>query len=356
MRRGTCIVTGGAGFIGCALSRPLTQLFERVIAVDCLHPQVHAVRDRPKGLAEGVDLCVRDVTRPETWRELLGAAVPDVVFHLAAETGTGQSLTEASRYAHTNLCGLAAMLDALAACRFVPERIVLTSSRAVYGNGAWRPEGGAPLYPGDRRREQLADGLWDFPGLAYVPARAEETVPAPVSVYGATKLAQEHVLLSWASAFGTKPIILRLQNVYGPGQSLSNSYTGIVALFCRLARKGQSIPLYEDGAMLRDFILVDDVAEALSRCLDLSGPGPHLYDVGTGRPTTIADLARRIAALYGAPAPHVCGRYRFGDVRHAACMIEKTEQALGWSPRHGLGDGLIRLKSWVDGVLGAEES
>ncbi len=352
----SCIVTGGAGFIGCAISADLMTRFDRVVAVDMMHPQVHKTQDRPAGLAEGVELMRLDITDATSWDQILATVQPAVVVHLAAETGTGQSLTEATRHAHTNVTGTAAMLDAFARHTVVPERILLCSSRAVYGEGGWRDQAdGKILYPGYRTREQLAKGAWDFEAMDAIPSSAAETRTVPTSVYGATKLTQEHILYSWAAAYGTTPIVLRLQNVYGPGQSLSNPYTGIVSLFCRLARTGASIPLYEDGRMLRDFVLIDDVAAAIVAALDSTHALPAPLDIGTGAASSIAEAAHLIAALYGAPAPHVCGLYRYGDVRHAACLIGPTLKTLNWRPRYTLESGLIRLKSWIDRQLALEE-
>jgi len=181
-----------------------------------------------------------------------------------------------------------------------------------------------------------------------LPSRADRTPAAPTSVYGATKLAQEHLLTAWAQAQGVATTVLRLQNVYGPGQSLTNSYTGIVSLFSQLARAGESIPLYEDGAITRDFVLIDDVADAIVAVLD-RGPagrtGP--YDVGTGVGTTIAALARAIADYHGAPEPHVTGRFRDGDVRHASSDISVTTAELAWAPRFDLTTGVARLQEWI---------
>jgi dTDP-L-rhamnose 4-epimerase len=352
----TCIITGGAGFIGCAISAGLSQRFDRIIAVDIMHPQVHKSPDRPAALHEKVELFRLDITDPASWDQILRDVHPTTVIHLAAETGTGQSITEATRHAHVNVTGTTVMLDALVRHDRIPEQILLTSSRAVYGDGAWEdPQTGAVSYPGYRSRAQLARGEWDFPGLRSMPCQASETVPYPTSVYGATKLAQEHVLRAWSSAFGSVPIITRLQNVYGPGQSLTNPYTGIVSLFCRLARAGNSIPLYEDGEMLRDFVLIDDVASGLLAALDRSVIGRYPYDIGTGKPSSIADIAARIAELYGAPAPHICGLYRFGDVRHAACRIEPTLSQLDWQPQFNVQRGLLLLKDWIELQFEREE-
>ena len=345
---GTVLVTGGAGFIGCAMSAALADRFGRVVALDSLHPQVHARPERPAALDPRVELHVGDVTDPDVWDALLPGVRPDVVVHLAAETGTGQSLTHASRHASVNVVGTARMLDALVAHDALPRRVVLASSRAVYGEGAWRLQDGTVVQPPQRTAASLAAGEWDVPGATPLPMRADRVPPAPVSVYGATKLAQEHVLTSWARALGVEPVVLRLQNVYGPGQSLSNPYTGIVSLFCRMARAGRSIPLYEDGEVRRDFVLVDDVARALVAATHVPGVGPEPVDVGSGEHQTIGRAAAVVAARYGAPAPHVTGQFREGDVRHAWADVERAATVLGWRAEHDLESGIDRLVRWIE--------
>jgi dTDP-L-rhamnose 4-epimerase len=351
-RTGTCVVTGGAGFVGCAISPGLRQRFERVIAVDVLHPQIHPERRRPDTLDANVELVIGDIADPAVWRALLQDVAPDIIVHLAAETGTGQSLTESTRHAYANVTGTATMLDALAHAGRIPNQFLFTGSRAVYGEGHWRPvKGGPATYPGQRTREQLAARIWDFPGLEVTPTAAATTEPHPVSVYGATKLAQEHILSAWASAFGVKVKTLRLQNVYGPGQALANSYTGIVTLFCQIARRGEAIPLYEDGQMLRDFILIDDVSDAILAALDHPGATGRTLDIGAGAATPMCELASIIARHYGAPPPFVCGKYRFGDVRHAVCDVTATAEVLNWSARHDLATGIQKLADWIETQL-----
>jgi dTDP-L-rhamnose 4-epimerase len=343
----TCLVTGGAGFIGCAISAQLAQTFGRVVAVDNLHPQIHPTRKRPEALDSAVELMQADVTEPDTWDRLLEEFQPRVVVHLAAETGTGQSLTEGSRHALVNVVGTTQMLDGFARHKALPRRIVLSSSRAVYGEGAWRDAEGVERYPGQRSDEMLAAAEWDFPGMASEPFVAGRTQTHPTSIYGATKLAQEHILASWTRSFGVALNVLRLQNVYGPGQSLSNPYTGIVSLFARMAKAGKSIPLYEDGAMRRDFVFITDVADAIVRCAVGEVDGV-LADIGTGASIAIAELAREIAEIYGAPVPHVTGQYRNGDVRHAACTNVSAQEWLRWSAKVPVRDGIRQLCAWID--------
>jgi dTDP-L-rhamnose 4-epimerase len=348
MADSTCVVTGGAGFIGCALSAGISQRFERVIVLDSLHPQIHATPVQPAALHPSVEFRHADVTEPSVWDDLLSTVRPQVIVHLAAETGTGQSLTESSRHAHANVVGTTTMMDALSRHDCKPDQIILSSSRAVYGEGAWLRADGTVFYPGQRDREQLTSGAWNFAGAEALRVSAATTEPRPISVYGATKLAQEHLLESWARAYGVKLGILRLQNVYGPGQSLINAYTGIVSLFVRLAKEAKSIPLYEDGLMRRDFIYIEDIVSAIQAAIDVRPSGTVRFDIGTGRIATIRQIAEIISQRYGAPKPHVSGAFRHGDVRHASCDNSDALRHLPWSPQWPLERGLNALCDWID--------
>ncbi|MCA4132255.1 NAD(P)-dependent oxidoreductase [Arthrobacter sp. M4] len=345
---GTVLVTGGAGFIGCAISPALAEAFDRVVVVDNLHPQIHSSGERPSELHEAAELIVADVAEADTWDKVLADVTPDVVIHLAAETGTGQSLEESTRHTHVNVVGTSQLLDGLNRHGKLPRRIVLSSSRAIYGEGAWQKADGTVFYPGQRTSETLDKSQWDFPDSTPVAMKASETFPAPVSVYGATKLAQENVLQAWAKAYGVETVILRLQNVYGPGQSLINPYTGIMSLFCRMAMGGKSIPLYEDGEVRRDFILIDDVASAIVAGATSPTVQGEPMDIGSGEFQTIGTAAKLIAAHYNAPEPHVTGQYRQGDVRHAWADVEAAQRVLGWTPRYNLAQGIERLATWID--------
>jgi dTDP-L-rhamnose 4-epimerase len=345
----TVLVTGGAGFIGTAMSGALVSTFGRVVAVDNLHPQIHETGERPSELHSGVELVRGDVTEAATWDGLLPDVRPDVVVHLAAETGTGQSLEESTRHAMTNVVGTSQMLDGFTRHGAMPRRIVLSSSRAVYGEGAWRRSGAEDLfYPGQRTSATLDLGQWDFEDAEPTAMHAASVFPAPVSVYGATKLAQENIVSTWSKAHGVEAAILRLQNVYGPGQSLINPYTGIMSLFCRMAKSGTSIPLYEDGDVRRDFILIDDVASALVAAATSERVSDTPIDIGSGEFQTIGTAARIIAAHYGAPEPHVTGQYRQGDVRHAWSDVGAAREVLGWTPQYTLEQGIARLAAWID--------
>lgn len=349
---GTVLVTGGAGFIGTTVSQLLADRAERWVAVDNLHPQVHAARERPQALAPAAELVVADVTESATWDSLLADIRPDTVVHLAAETGTGQSLHEATRHANVNVVGTTEMLDAFGRVGHVPTHFVFSGSRAVYGEGEWEREDGTVFRPGQRSHAQLEAQQWDFPGARSLPSAAARTWPAPTSVYGATKLAQEQILAAWTAAHESKLTILRFQNVYGPGQSLSNPYTGIVSLFSQMARRGESIPVYEDGLITRDFVYIDDVANAVAAVM-VAPPEAEssCFDVGSGVATTILGLAGILADHHGAPRPHVNGAYRDGDVRHASCDIGDTLEHLDWRPEWPVERGIAALQDWIEHTL-----
>lgn len=339
------LITGGAGFIGCELGAVLSRAGHEVLAFDNLHPQVHTEAGTPARLAQAVRLQVGDVTHADNFRSLFQIFRPDVVVHLAAETGTGQSLTEASRHAEVNVVGTTRLLDALTSSGHVPGHFLIASSRAVYGDGAWR-DGETIFYPPGRSREALKAGQWDFhapSGRKAEPlAHAAATVmPRPISVYGATKLAQEHLLEAWTRAFGAKLSVLRLQNVYGLGQAPKNPYTGILTLFAQLTARKQQLEVYEDGNIIRDFVHVSDVVAAMAACI--GGGITGTFDIGSGRAVTVAEVAQRLSEFAGAPAPRVTGAFRDGDVRAAFADISAARAAFGYQPKVSVDEGLRSL-------------
>lgn len=344
------LVTGGAGFIGCAISQGLVARGLPVIAVDKLSAQVHPTRQRPVGLSSNVELVTEDICEPSTWDRLFASFRPSIVVHLCAETGTGQSLDEAALHTHTNVTGTACLLDALSRHRIQPDKIVLASSRAVYGEGRWIA-GEEEFYPLRRSHEQLLRQEWTprAPNGDIgrpLPHRAKFTVPNPSSVYGATKLAQENILSAWCSARMTQLTVVRIQNAYGPGQSPTNPYTGIINLFHRVARSGRPIPVYEDGDIGRDFVFIDDVAAALLAAVEIDSPGEPI-DLGTGVRSTILEAAELIAAQHQAPRPIVTGQFRDGDVRSAHADVSALQTKLHVTPAVDLKRGLERVGDWL---------
>ena len=347
------LVTGGAGFIGSALAHRLVESGYDVAVMDVLLPQVHAGR-RALDLPPSVRFFTGDVTHAPDWDAVLRLFRPSQIVHLAAETGTGQSLSEATRHGSVNVVGTAQLLDALSRSALVPEQIVLASSRAVYGEGAWQ-FGTQTFYPRPRSHAQLLAGNWDPKGpkgpndepAVPLPSCAGQTEPRPTNIYAATKLAQEHMLAAWTAAHDTNLSVLRLQNVYGPGQSLTNSYTGIVTLFARLAREQRPLEVYEDGRIVRDFVFIEDVVDALFATVQRPASEPRCLDVGSGIATTIHELARKIAAICDAAEPTVVPKFRDGDVRAASCTIESAKNRLHWRPKWTLEDGLHALLEWI---------
>ena len=345
------LITGGAGFIGSALSHRLAEAGYDVAVMDILHPQVHA-GGRTLNLPPSARLFTGDVTHAPDWDAVLRLFRPSQVVHLAAETGTAQSLSEATRHGAVNVVGTTQLLDALSRAGLVPDQLVLASSRAVYGEGAWR-SGAQIFYPGPRSHAQLSAGIWDPQGptgerAVPVPSCAGRTEPRPTNIYGATKLAQEHLLAAWTAAHDTNLSVLRLQNAYGPGQSLTNPYTGVVPFFARLSREQRPSEVYEDGRILRDLVYIDDVVDAVFATVQRPATGSRCLDIGSGIATSIHELARKIAAIFDAPEPIVVPKFRDGDIRAASCDIEPASNELGWRPKWALDDGLRVLLEWID--------
>jgi dTDP-L-rhamnose 4-epimerase len=349
----TVLITGGAGFIGSTLAPLLHGSGHDVVVVDALIPQVHAGAGWPERLPAGVTRHPLDVTVASSWDALLSTVQPDVVVHLAAETGTAQSLSEASLHARTNVVGTTELLDALSRRGHVPERLVVASSRAVYGEGRWTGADGTPFYAAARDKRQLEAGSWlpvsptGVVGERPLAHDARTTEPRPANVYAATKLAQEHLLAAWAGARGTDLTVLRLQNVYGPGQSLTNPYTGIVSMFAQLGLRGQPIDLYEDGGIVRDFVFIDDVAAALFAAVEKPAAGSVTVDIGSGGAVTLRELAEVIAEQTGSPQPQVSGRFRLGDVRAAYADVTAAGDVFGWSPAVDVRSGVAQLLRWI---------
>jgi dTDP-L-rhamnose 4-epimerase len=344
------LITGGAGFIGSALTRRLVKSGYDVAVMDVLHPQVHAA-GRAIELPRSARLFTGDVTHAPDWDAVLRLFRPSQIIHLAAETGTGQSLSQATRHGSVNVVGTTQLLDALSRSALVPDQIILVSSRAIYGEGAWQC-GNKVFYPRPRGHAQLLAGIWDPEGPAGesavpLPSCAGRTEARPTNVYAATKLAQEHLLTAWTAAHDSNLSVLRLQNVYGPGQSLTNPYTGIVALFARLAREQRPLEVYEDGRIVRDFVFIDDVVDAVIAAVHRPATEPRCLDIGSGIATTIHELARQIATICGAPEPTVVPKFRDGDVRAASCNIEPAQNQLRWRPKRALEDGLYALLEWI---------
>jgi dTDP-L-rhamnose 4-epimerase len=359
------LITGGAGFIGSALAARLGADGFRVRVLDSLSPQIHG--DEPavsSPLFQAVSAVAEVRVGSVTSRDDLEAALAgvDVVVHLAAETGTGQSMYEIPRYVDVNVGGTALLLDVLANGEHSVRRVVVASSRAIYGEGKYRNTAGNTLYPEHRSDEQLAAGRFELLDPAD-PTAIIESVPtdegsrlAPSSVYGITKLTQEQLVLTVAPSIGIAGVALRYQNVYGPGQSLRNPYTGILSIFSTLIRGNEEINVFEDGLESRDFVFIDDVVAATRAAIDSDAADGMAINVGSGVATTVLGVIDELERAFGIPVrKRVSGNYRLGDIRHNVADLATAEAVLGFQPKVSFAEGIDRFVEWVRAEPGDAE-
>jgi dTDP-L-rhamnose 4-epimerase len=354
------LITGGAGFIGSRLSTGLAARGHRVRVLDNLAPQIHGAIPRGPGIDA---MALGDVEFIRGTVEDLAAVATalrdvDCVVHLAAETGTGQSMYEIARYNRVNTLGTANILEVLANDpAHAVQRIVLGSSRSVYGEGAYScaacADGGARVFPAGRSIERLRAGLWSPTcpkcGAEVSPCPTHEDDPVrPNSIYAATKLAQEDLVRVGCTSLGLGHCIFRFQNVYGEGQSLMNPYTGILSIFSTRIRRGLELGIFEDGMESRDFVHVDDVVAAIISAVIADRAPDSTINVGTGVGTGVLELAQALVTVFGGSSPiRVTGEFRAGDIRHNIADIGRLRRELGVEPRIGLADGLRRFAEWV---------
>jgi dTDP-L-rhamnose 4-epimerase len=349
------LITGGLGFIGLSLARTLVRQGMAVRLLDNLSPQIHGLDPQPelgKLLPSArVEVMPGDVCHRRDW--VLALRDVTSVVHLAAETGTGQSMYRIGDYARTNVLGTALLLDVLANERHGVTKLVLASSRSVYGEGAYQCPRCGIIYPPMRSPGSLAAGRWDplctDCGSPVRPAATPEIAKtSPASIYAATKLAQEDLVRIAANALGIPFLIFRLQNVYGEGQSLNNPYTGILSIFSNRIRQGKVIVLFEDGQESRDFVHVSDVAEAMALGLLGDGGDGRTMNVGSGIPVAVDTIARSLKRHFDdSSALVMSGQYRLGDIRHNYADISVISRALGFSPQVLLEEGIGRFVRWV---------
>lgn len=350
------LLTGGAGFIGSHLIGRLTAAGHTVRVIDCLSPQVHGTAPvLPAALSDPrVEFRRGSVTAPNDMAAALDGA--EYVIHLAAETGTGQSMYEIAKYGETNMQGTAVLLDLMANApvRSV-KRLVLASSRAVYGEGAYVCRSCAPalrIYPETRTADQLRAHRWEFAcpscgaDMEAVATREDDPMK-PASIYAATKCAQEHLVTASCRAMGIEFVNLRYQNVYGEGQSLNNPYMGLLTTFSTRLRRKLSLPLFEDGLESRDFVHVEDAADATVAALSRDVAGLAI-NVGSGENTSIHDVATKLADAFGIAADiKPTAQYRLGDIRHNYADVSRMREVLGHTPRVSLDEGIARFVAWA---------
>ena len=346
------LVTGGAGFIGTHLVRRLLSEQCIVTVLDNFHGQIHTRPMLPEDIAGRVRLIVASVTNRSAVAESL--ANQDVVVHLAAETGTGQSMYAIERYERVNGLGTAILLDCLTnePARTV-TKFVVASSRAIYGEGKYRCPQHGTVFPSGRSEAAMLQGQFEpvcpVCSRQCLPLSTDEETPAsPSTYYGLTKHMQERAVLMFAGSLALSAFALRYQNVFGPGQSLKNPYTGILAVFSNLARSDQPINVFEDGLETRDFVYVEDVVDATWRCIDPARTGVEVFNVGSGIAITVGQVAARIVEQCASHSPiQVTGAFRKGDIRHNIADLSKVRGALGFEPRWKFEDGLREFLTWA---------
>jgi dTDP-L-rhamnose 4-epimerase len=351
------LITGGAGFIGSNLTLGLLARGHKVVILDKLVPQIHGENAENSALYAQIREKVKFVRGDVTSREDLFRVLPgiDTVVHLAAETGTGQSMYAIKHYSEVNVGGTALLLDMITNLRFPVRRLVVASSRAVYGEGKYRCVVHGISYPAARSDEAMSQGMFDHScpvcgyGMQMLPTD-ESSALQPASVYGVTKLTQEQLVLSVCKALGISALAFRYQNVYGPGQSLSNPYTGILSIFSTRIRNGKTVNIFEDGKESRDFVFIEDVIEATIRGIEHPEPLVEVFNVGSGVATDVLSIANTLRRHLGGDSQiTVSGQFRAGDIRHNVADLAKVSRVLGFAPCVSFGDGLKRFVDWVRG-------
>jgi dTDP-L-rhamnose 4-epimerase len=342
------LITGGAGFIGRHLTHALLRRGRSVRVLDSLIPQVHGEVGTPRDLDAEAELIRGDIRDEAVLRRALHGV--DSVVHLAAEVGVGQSMYAVDRYVSVNDHGTAMLFQAL--IERPVRRVVVASSMSIYGEGLYRDGAGA-LHDAVTRKPRAPGEPWDpldAIGRPLLPVPTPETKrPALASVYAITKYVQERLTLTLAPAYGMEGVALRLWNAYGPGQALSNPYTGVLAIFAARLHNGQPPLIFEDGQQRRDFVHVADVAEAFALALDHPQAAGGVFNIGSGEARSVEEVALLLADAMGRPTirPDITQQARAGDIRHCIPDLALARQKLGFVARRDFREGLAELAEWV---------
>ncbi len=345
------LVTGGAGFIGSHIVDALVQRGYEVRVLDALIEQVHGKEAVPQYLPAGVEFMRGDVRQREDMRRALDGVT--VVFHEAAEVGVGQSMYEITRYTDTNVMGTALLLELLANEPHSVEKLIVASSMSIYGEGRYLCTHCGPINARLRPEQQLEEHRWEMHcphcGRELVSRPTNEEKPLyPTSVYAINKRDQEEMCLAVGRAYNLPTVALRYFNAYGPRQALSNPYTGVAAIFSGRLLNGNQPLIYEDGQQMRDFIHISDIVQANMLALEKVEANYEVFNVGTGRPLAIVEVAQKLAAGLGVETtPVITGKFRAGDIRHCYADISKIRQTLGFRPGVRFEEGVDELLAWV---------
>jgi dTDP-L-rhamnose 4-epimerase len=345
------LVTGGAGFVGSHLVDALVQRGDRVRVFDNLDPQVHGPERRaPAWLNPGAEMVVGEVREAYA----LSAALKDVdvVYHLAASVGVGQSMYRVADYTAVNTMGTANLLQALIDREMMLDRLVVASSMSIYGEGRYTRADGAQPTAQRRDAERLRAHDWemhDVDGAALTPAPTDEDKPLdPTSIYALTKADQEKMVLQIGEAYRIPSVALRFFNIYGPRQALSNPYTGVAAIFSARLLNGESPLIYEDGEQRRDFVSVHDIVQALLLAADEPGAVGKALNVGSGQSVSVREVAETLGGVLGVPVePTITGKFRVGDIRNCFADIGAARAAMGYEPRVSFQQGMEELVGWL---------
>lgn len=351
------LITGGAGFIGSNIALKLIKKGYDVVVLDSLSEQIHGAKPEEasplyRSIKDKVKFIRGSVANRADWVRALKDV--DYVIHLAAETGTGQSMYEIEKYVGSNIGGTALLLDILANQPHHVKRVVVAESRAIYGEGKYICPKCGEVYPFARKDEDMAKGDFECKcpkcgSEVKLVATTEDSKIHPTSVYGITKQVQGQLVHLVCQSIGVESVSFRYQNVYGPGQSLSNPYTGILSIFSTRIKNGNGINIFEDGKETRDFVYIDDVADATILGLEVPEANGHVFNIGTGVATDVLTVAQTLCDKYGVQVPiTVSGNYRLGDIRHNFADISLARKILGFEPKWTFEKGIEQFTKWVN--------
>jgi dTDP-L-rhamnose 4-epimerase len=352
------LITGGAGFIGSNLSLQLLKKGYRITVLDNLHPQIHGEHPEQtsplyQSVKDKVCFIKGDVSNKNDWHSALEGQ--HIVVHLAAETGTGQSMYEIERYTTVNVSGTSILLDYLTNSTHQIEKIIIASSRAIYGEGKYiDTKTNQYFYPNNRFETDLQNGIFELKNpmdkTSFLEACAtdEQSNIHPNSIYGLTKYYQEQALMICCKSLNIPCVAFRYQNVYGPGQSLTNPYTGILSIFSSRIMQQKAVNIFEDGKESRDFVFIEDAVNATILGIEKKDADFHSFNVGTGKATTVLEVAKLLMENYGKEIPlEITGQYRKGDIRHNFADMHFINEKLGFTPAVDFETGIAKFCEWV---------